>query len=415
MRSPSTRHLSIKISGTASHYLLQLSSCNKSYGGQISKPLKLEKLDELVKDIDKLAMKKPDKRPLAREFGGLLFQTVFDRKAADFLREVTATASTDTPLQLRFSFEKAEELARLPWEYLYDPANERFLALQAGISLGRHPQVRLNNKLPHSTSKLKLLIVAATPLDKPKIKVDKEVRAIRRAFDFIRESLTITLLENTQLEHLENELSTNTYQLLHFIGHNIFPDDDPTGAIILETPERLTHIINAKQLADLLGKHPTLQLVLLNTCRAAKTIGDGGLINITSTLLQTGLPAIVSMQFNLSEKVAIKLAGSFYQKLADGHSIDKALTLARIDLHDAWKHLEWGVPVLHLHEGHGNLFGPSFTPRWQNRKKLSYQFTVLSERGWEHTLWFLNLVYICLGLSSITDGINYMRKRINAT
>src|SRR5207237_112967 len=61
-----------------------------------------------------------------------------------------------------------------------------------------------------------------------------------------------------------------------------------------------------------------------------------------------GIPAVIAMQFEITDKAAILLAKEFYDALADGYPVDGALAEARKSIFTAENDIEWGTPVLYL-------------------------------------------------------------------
>lgn len=73
--------------------------------------------------------------------------------------------------------------------------------------------------------------------------------------------------------------------------------------------------------------------------------------------MRRGLPAVVAMQYTITDRAAIEFAQTFYESLADGLPVDGAVSEARkaisISVNNS---LEWGAPVLHLRAPEGQLF-----------------------------------------------------------
>ena len=65
------------------------------------------------------------------------------------------------------------------------------------------------------------------------------------------------------------------------------------------------------------------------------------------------MPAVVAMQFAVSDTAAIEFAGRFYAAVTHGWSVDRAVGDARRQLADHSS--EWATPVVHL-RGDGILF-----------------------------------------------------------
>ena len=79
---------------------------------------------------------------------------------------------------------------------------------------------------------------------------------------------------------------------------------------------------------------------------------------VAQHLVQQGLPAVIAMQFPVSDQAAITLAHEFYGALADHYPVDAALTEARVAIYGQKSLMEWGTPVLFMRAPDGNLWQP---------------------------------------------------------
>ena len=68
------------------------------------------------------------------------------------------------------------------------------------------------------------------------------------------------------------------------------------------------------------------------------------------------MPAVVAMQFPISDKAAIAFSETFYQRIAKGDPVDVAMAEGRKKL---WHLEEWATPVLFLRSKDGVLFEPA--------------------------------------------------------
>jgi formylglycine-generating enzyme required for sulfatase activity len=107
----------------------------------------------------------------------------------------------------------------------------------------------------------------------------------------------------------------------------------------------------------LLHDHHTLRLVVLNSCEGAMQDVNDPFSSIATTLMLAGIPAVIAMQFEISDQAAITFAKIFYKWLAKGTAIDKAVGEARKYLFAVERNnVEWGTPVLYLRAKDGELF-----------------------------------------------------------
>lgn len=74
----------------------------------------------------------------ARKLGGRLFGSVFAGPVGECLRRSVDRAQDESAtLRIRLVLSDCPELAGLPWEFLYDSADNSFLALSGGTPVVR--------------------------------------------------------------------------------------------------------------------------------------------------------------------------------------------------------------------------------------------------------------------------------------
>ena len=96
---------------------------------------------------------------------------------------------------------------------------------------------------------------------------------------------------------------------------------------------------------------------MLNACEGARDGKFDALSSTAATLVLGGLPAVLAMQYGITDSAAVEFARTFYGALADNLPVDAAVADARnaINLHDQYS-LEWGTPVLFMRTTDGQLF-----------------------------------------------------------
>jgi WD40 repeat protein len=73
------------------------------------------------------------------------------------------------------------------------------------------------------------------------------------------------------------------------------------------------------------------------------------------------MPAVVAMQFEITDAAALLFSQEFYALVAEGHPIDAALAHARLAVYNSPNDIEWGTPVLYLRARDGRIFDLSTT------------------------------------------------------
>ena len=98
---------------------------------------------------------------------------------------------------------------------------------------------------------------------------------------------------------------------------------------------------------------------MLNACEGARSGASDPFAGMAQSLIQQGLPAVVAMQFEITDDAAIIFAHELYGAIADGYPLEAALAEARGAIRDEGNPTEWGTPVLYSRAPDGRLFDRS--------------------------------------------------------
>jgi len=294
----------------------------------------------------------------ARAFGKRLFETVFEGELRASLRgSLHEVERQGMGLRIRLRLNDAPELARLPWEYLYDPTLDRYLALSAQTPLVRYLELPERIQSLAVTPPLRILVVMSSPKDQAPINVATEWTRLRTALQELEDrSLVVLGQVPATLTALQSQLRSGVYHAVHFIGHGDFDEQTQDGLLLFEDEEGYSDRVSSQDLGLLLHDHRSLRLVLLNACEGARTSCTDPFAGVAQCLVRQGLPAVIAMQFTVTCEAAVMLAQAFYSALADGYPVDAALAEARKALCTQGARDEWGTPVLYMRAPDGQLF-----------------------------------------------------------
>ncbi len=294
-----------------------------------------------------------------KAFGARLYAAVFAGEVGKvFARSLDLSKDK---LRIRLRLGDVLELADLPWEYLYATDLDRHLALSAQTPLVRYVELALGEETLAVAPPLHILAVVADPSDVVQLDVEKEWHQLQAALADLSERRLVVLerLEKATLPMLQARLRGSPLHILHFIGHGTFDADHNTGTLIFADNAGKSHPVSAERLATLLHDHQSLRLVLLNACQGAQGGQSDPFAGVAQKLVQQGMPAVVAMQFPVSDQAAIALAYEFYRAVADGYAVDAAVTEARKALYAAGDEREWGTPVLFSRSADNQILTPT--------------------------------------------------------
>ncbi len=294
---------------------------------------------------------------LARKFGGQLFGAIMQGKTGELYRAASSEArATGQGLRITLSLTDVPELGGIPWEYLYDEPN--FLSINAWTPVVRYldlpkPRRALEMELP-----LRILGVISNPLDAEPLDVEVERAKLENALKPLTDANAVTIdwLEEPTLLALTKRLRPDTYHILHFIGHGGFDDANGEGALLFEDAAGRGRAVSGDQLAAVLYEKRSLRLVLLNSCEGARNSVQDPFSGVAASLVQREIPAVIGMQFEITDRAAVLFASEFYAMLAEGQPIDSAISEARLAIWADSNDVEWGTPVLFMRVADGRLF-----------------------------------------------------------
>jgi hypothetical protein len=284
-------------------------------------------------------------------FGTQLFETLFPTPIKRMLDRNVGASGQDKGLRLRLHLTHVPELAILPWEFLYDSV-WKFFALNPKISLVRYLELPQPVGSPMVTPPFKILVAIACPARYVQIDAEREWQDLKGALTELeaRRLVEVQLLEDATTTRLKDRLCKEDFHIFHFIGHGDF--DGKEGFLAMEDDTKLT----MKHLGALLSEERrTLRLVILNACKGARASPGDPFNGLAQTLIQEQIPAVIAMQFAISDPAAITFARDFYGALAEGKPVDESLRWARKGIL-LGSNLEWGTPVLFLRSGPGQIF-----------------------------------------------------------
>jgi outer membrane protein assembly factor BamD (BamD/ComL family) len=295
-----------------------------------------------------------------KTFGTRLFRTVFnDDVYACYLRSIDNVLNQNTGLRIRLRI-NVPEFHDLPWEFLYNPQFDQFLALSKDTPIIRYIELPYTTQALPVRTPMKILVMISSPEGFPPLDIEEEWKKLNRALQpLINRGLVILeRLEHPTLSALQQHLRRDRVHIFHFIGHGKYFDHKQEGMLLLEDENQRGRPTSGQHLGAILHDHHTLRLVVLNACEGARTSAEDPYTGVAQTLVRQGIPAVLAMQFEIFEFAAITLAQEFYSAIADGYPVDAALSEARKAIFASNNDVEWGTPVLFMRIPNGVLFRP---------------------------------------------------------
>jgi hypothetical protein len=322
--------------------------------GRFEEPFTRQDLDAFRKAVSQGRGHTGDARKLARGLGQKLFNVVFTGTLRDLWNRAKCESGFKRGLRLRVR--PAPEVAHWPWELLHSP--EKYLALSTRTPVVRHIEEPVALQVTWLPWPLRILVVIPSLRECDELDGEQELKEIREALDRqIRLGLVrVERLEPPTLDSLEKRLKRERFDVLHFVGHGSFYQDE--GALLFEDVEGMRDPVDGVSLAGALSQ--SVRLVVLNACEGACSSPDDPFAGVAQALVSRGIPAVVAMQYPIEDSMAMRFARAFYAGMAEGRTVEWAVTRAR---HALRRGLDWTIPILFLSSPSGRLF--RLRPPWK--------------------------------------------------
>jgi hypothetical protein len=203
---------------------------------------------------------------------------------------------------------------------------------------------------------LRVLVIKSEPAGCPPLDLTAEWGQLTAALQVLTDSgsLAFTELITPTLSELRRVLSCDTFHVIHFMGHGGF-DSRHGGVLLFADRAGSPASITAEDLGVMLRDHTSLRLAVLNACEGGRIDPTDPFAGVADTLVRRGIPAVIAMQFEVSDDAAVEFAPALYGALTAELPVDVALAEARKAMY-AVSPLEWATPVLYLRADEARLF-----------------------------------------------------------
>jgi len=273
----------------------------------------------------------------------------------------------------------ATQLLSIPWELLHD--KNAYLAQGAKpIGIKRRLPNRENMDVAIAKLPVRILLVSARPEDDSAGYIDHRASAIpliTAVENLGTELVSLTACSPATFPAMMEEIkkahdARNPYDVVHFDGHGVYDEQTGLGALCFEAPEdkdklydRRSKLIDAGELGKNLNEY-RIPIMFLEACQTAKT-EEKPTASVAVTLLEKGITSVIAMTHSVLVTTASKFVETFYEEIAHGARVGKAVLDAQYNLStDTYRgkipgagdlHLQdWFVPVLYQDETDPQLF-----------------------------------------------------------
>lgn len=294
----------------------------------------------------------------AKNFGEELADALMPGKVGELFATLNDRAQAlERGLRIMLYLTDVPELMEIPWEFLY--RDHRFLAHSKYTPVVRSLDLPTRIMPRRISAPLRILGVISNPRTLERLKVEEEKARLEEALSSLTSRGIVHLhwLERATAAELHRVISDPVEEhVVHYIGHGGYKSQADSGVLVFEDDERMPAPITGEELCTLLHDERSLRLVVLNSCEGARTSRADPFSGVASSILRCEVPAVVGMQFEITDDAALTFSKHFYTAMVQGHPVDAALATARVAMLAAGHDIEFGTPVLYLRGADTRLF-----------------------------------------------------------
>jgi hypothetical protein len=270
-----------------------------------------------------------------RMIGTLLYRRVFSpevHRALDASRRFAQRQGLAVRLKLILS----ADVAHLPWEFLYEPEADEFLALNQRVPIVRYFDLPMTPPGHRHADSLGLALFAPDG-------IESDAHPLFAAWAE-KPAAQIHILTSAEINSAAKSFSKA--QVLHLQAAS--GRDPASGQLALRMDDSAeTRWLTEDSLAQWLRVNASIQLVVLDGCDSSDgTTRDA--VAFAARLVERGIvPSAVAFQFPLKAKLRAEFFETFYRAWANDAGLGLAMVEGRQAIAKADGAWEWGAPVLY--------------------------------------------------------------------
>jgi tetratricopeptide (TPR) repeat protein len=224
-------------------------------------------------------------------------------------------------------------ILRLPWELLRDEGGYLFAKNPPMTVLRRMHQTR-RTSISEFELPIRILMVTCRPDGAGFIDPRSIAAPLLDSLDAIPEQVEVEFLRPPTLRALDErlrDLNKPRVHIVHFDGHGVYDKKVGLGFLLFEDDKHEMQPVDAEQLGTLLNESG-IPLMVLNACQSAKPDDQNPFASVASRLIESGVGAVVAMNYSVLVETAKRFTKEFYGALARGQSVNVAMDTARRNL-----------------------------------------------------------------------------------
>jgi len=170
------------------------------------------------------------------------------------------------------------------------------------------------------SQKVKILLLAANPLDTPPLEIDRETEAVVDALQRAEHGrqFKVEQYHSVYYTDLQSILMRERPHIVHFSGHG-----SESGEIIMQDESGMSHPISSSSLGRLFSLlKDNIRCVVLNACYTEKQAKE----------IVKHIDCVVGMSRAIQDETSIRFAKAFYEALGFGKDVRTSFDLACLQI-----------------------------------------------------------------------------------
>jgi CHAT domain-containing protein len=301
---------------------------------------------------------------LLKEFGRQLYALLLPGPIETHFNQTEAVARRmGHKVRIRLTVD-SDELARLPWEFIYRQEAGYFFSIHPMTAFSRYLRLPMPpGPVRRREGPLHLLLIISSPHDHIPLDADEWEQIVVNSLAKPLEegSLVIKVVKQATRREIGSALLDQSPDIVQFVGHGVYRDGKGHLALVDGNSGNCWFVDDARFADIFLSAGERLGLICLATCQSATSDSPRSYLGIAPQIVQRGVPAVVAMQYDVRFSIAKVFLEEFYKAVAARKPVDWAVQWARnqISLEAGLGRRDFATPVLFTRASDGNVFGPA--------------------------------------------------------
>ena len=253
------------------------------------------------------------------------------------------------------------DVLNLPWELVRPPDGD-FIGIDGQFNVRRLPWPDRRLEPFHGNLRprpLRVLFMACAPSDAVELDFEREEECLYKAVAGAGPNVVLDTADLGTFEELRQRINDFEPHVVHLSGHGQVTEDG-LGRFLFEDEAGGPDPRPAQDIArELFGTDSGVQCVFVSGCETGQAPQASALGGVCQGLLHGGVPLAVGWAASVADPVATQFAMTFYNTLAAGRTVDRAMRQARQDVHRTCRERgdpSWALPVLYASTTQGPVY-----------------------------------------------------------